>query len=333
MKHFFFFSLLLCLITKLSIAQSDTLFFENFEVNDPDSIFLIGIPSGFDPSGLNYDADQIPDGSGAGRPDEWFLIYGFADADSADICFGSNSWTNNPDPVANYLILPPLQIVDTTAKLTWESAPRQTPRFLDGYYVVVSTSCNVEDCFLDTLFKAAEYISAGNLDTDSGFSHYTFSPGFVHGEDGDYIEYHNDSARFIGTLHPFTESLSQYAGQTIYIAFVHGTHDDNLIEVDDILVTGTAFTGIQTPVVNNELQVFPNPASNVINLQFKLQQTSRITIDILNAEGKVVMSKEAGTWLKGNEKISLNVSRLSAGNYQVRIHTNHGDLVRKIEVQ
>src|SRR6266446_2248795 len=135
MKHFFTTTLILCFIAKLSIAQTgmDTLFFENFEVN-PDSTFQVGIPSGFDAFGINSDGDQIPDGSTMGnRPDQWWWTYGFADVDSSNSVYASNSWTNVSDvPVANYLILPPLQIVDTSAKLSLKSAPYQTPRYLDG---------------------------------------------------------------------------------------------------------------------------------------------------------------------------------------------------------
>jgi len=299
MKHFSFLILFGLAQSALGQAAMDTLLFEDFE-NDPDSYIQITVPFGSEDYWINYDGDQLPDKSGQARPDQWFLNTAFSDEDGGTSVYMSNSWTLDPMPVANYLILPPLQINDTSAMLSWKSAPRQTPLYLDGYYVVVSTTFNYEPAFTDTLFKAAEYLSTNDLSTDSGFSHFTFSSGWIHGEDGTFIQYDNDSIRLIGVLHPFSASLSAYAGQTIYIAFVHGTVDDNLISVDDILVTAKKFTGIQDPEPQNTVTAFPNPANDMITLRFHLPQSSHVYVDLLNSEGKTVKSQVAGTLIKGD---------------------------------
>src|SRR6185295_12658092 len=120
----------------------------------------------------------------------------------------SNSWTNDPTPIANYLILPPIHLNDGTGMLYWKSAPRQTPRYLDGLQVLVSTTGNFDVDFSDTLKLFAEYISGDGQPNDSSFSNFTFSNGFVFGEDGQYLEYHGDSIRFIGILRPDSASLA-----------------------------------------------------------------------------------------------------------------------------
>lgn len=137
----------------------DTLLFENFET-DPDTYIEPNFPNGDDETWVNYDQDGYNDASGAGRPGEWFWSVGFADVDTTTLVYASNSWTTPATLVANYLVLPPLTISDASAQLSWKSAPYQTPRYLDGYYVVASTDCNIEECFTDTLFKAAEFLSA-----------------------------------------------------------------------------------------------------------------------------------------------------------------------------
>src|SRR5215831_6513480 len=114
---------------KISAQAQDTLLFENFEEDSVD--IPITFPSGNDTTWIDYDGDGYDDASGTGRPPEWFLAFGFADADSNTIVIASNSWTTPNDPVANYLILPPLTISDTSAKLSWKSAPFQTPRYVD----------------------------------------------------------------------------------------------------------------------------------------------------------------------------------------------------------
>lgn len=317
---------------QVSRAQNDTLLFENFE-NDPESYIPMTFSSGNDETWINYDADGYNDASGTDRPAEWFLTTGFADADVDDYIYASNSWTTPAEPVANYLILPPLQIIDNTAQLSWKSAPYQTPRYLDGYYVVVSTDCNTEECFTDTVFRAAEYLSAGSLDADSGFSHYEFSPGWIHGEDGTYIEYHADSARFIGILQPQSVSLAGYAGKTIYIAIVHGTQDDNLLSVDDILVTGTEVTGIDEVNDQASINIFPNPASTTAVIHFYQEKTSSITTRIYDVTGRLVKSVNSGVMIKGHQQLTMDVSSLAKGIYNVVIEAGKSKLVEKLAVE
>ena len=43
------------------------------------------------PEYLNFDIDGVVDGSGADRPDEWFLAFGFV-VDSTNTVLASNSW-------------------------------------------------------------------------------------------------------------------------------------------------------------------------------------------------------------------------------------------------
>lgn len=325
-----------CLLCFQQMAFSqplDTLLFENFE-NDPDTYIEPSFPNGDDATWINYDQDGFNDASGSGRPGEWFWTFGFADADSSNLIYASNSWTSPANLVANYLVLPPLDIEDASATLSWKSAPFQTPRYLDGYYVVVSSECNVEDCFTDTLFKAAEYVSAGPLDVDSGFSHYNFTAGWVHGEDGTYIEYHNDSARFIGILQPQTVSLAAYVGKKIYIAIVHGTKDDNLLSVDDILVTQNEVSGIhETAAPSSAVAIYPNPAVTTATLSFPLGQTSVVSTLIIDANGKVVHSSNSPVLIKGRQQLTLDVSALPAGNYDVVLQYKGGQLNGKIAVQ
>ena len=67
---------------------------------------------------------------------------------------------------------------------------------------------------------------------------YDFSEGFIHGADGEYIKADDDPQRNAGVLRPNEVSLAAYAGKTIFIAFAHDSDDDNILFIDDIMVTG-----------------------------------------------------------------------------------------------
>ena len=326
---------LLCaaLLFQSTTRSQNVILSEDFE-GDLANI-IVAIPNGSDMTWIDADFDQIPDASGAGRPGEWFSTLGFANVDSSDVVLASNSWTYSPVPVANYLILPPIHLNDQSGMLYWKSAPFQTPRYLDGLQVLVSTSGNFDVDFSDTLKLYAEYISGDAQSNDSSFSNFTFSKGFVFGEDGQYIEYNGDSIRFKGILRPDSATLAAYAGLDIYIAFCHGTTDDNLMSIDDIVVTGNGnFVGVNTPEFEkNALNVFPNPANNTFTVSYSLPSTMQVQLDVTDAAGKVLKTVSHGTQVKGSYQFHVSIADLAAGNYNVVLKTAGGTNTIKVVKQ
>ena len=320
---------------------TDTLIWADFNT-DP-TPWLMTTPQSaalWDTTWYNIDNDQLPDGSGSGRPGEWFWSAAYSDQDTINNpgVLGSNSWTNDGvNHVENWLILPSIHIADTTADLFFKSAPRQTPRYLDGYIVLVSTTTNDFSSFTDTLFVASEYTSLDNQNYPNMFSSYTFTPsnGFIHGQDGTYTEFDaaSDSSRLIGRLRPFSVDLSAYAGQNIYIAFVHYCIDDNLLSIDDIFVEGTGTTGIAENRGAFPMSAYPNPASDVLRVNYSLPAVSEVNMTITSLDGRVVRAENLGTQQAGSNTTTVNVADLSAGVYLVTLQTGTGMTTRRIVVE
>lgn len=326
-------------------AQTDTLLFSDFNT-DPSTYMQIGVqPPGNsnDTSWYSYDLDLLPDGSSAGtRPGEWFWTLAFDDGDTITQygVMGSNSWTNDGStPVANYLITPAIQLVDNLGVLSWKSAPFQTPRYLDGYKIVISTTTNDVSAFTDTIFVASEFVSLDNQSAVGNFASYTFLPGptsnpmapFIHGADGTYTTIDPaDSSRQRGVLRPFSTSLAAYAGQTIYITFLHNDIDDNLISVDDILVMGTAPNAISEISNLFTFDVYPNPANELVNVKFDLPVSSDVVLNIYDVAGKLVRSQNFGQQPAGLQTQSVSLADLSNGVYQATLQTSAGTVNTRI---
>ncbi len=66
--------------------------------------------------------------------------------------------------------------------------------------------------------------------------------------------------------------------------------------------------------VNKELVISPNPAADVVNISYNNPNRERVTIRIINAEGKVVI--ESAT---NNDFIHFDVSNLSSGIYITQV--------------
>jgi hypothetical protein len=323
--------------TVKSIAQ-DTVMYEGF---DYQSFYDNWIETSTPPDGsttdvwFNYDADGYTDNTTALGP-AWVASFPFSNVDTVDADLDghndntvllANSWFAPAGESDNWLITPAitLQANDT---LFWKSAPYQTPRYLDGYKVLLSTTDNADFSFTTTLFTAAEMLGVNTGDgQDTVFSHFDFSPGFVHGEDGTYIDFADQSAMLhIGQLRPFSLSLSAYAGQTVFIAFRHQSYDDNLISLDDVMIRGNDIAlGVKNEVKGDiKLNVFPNPSTDNAQVNYNLTEETAVTINIYDVTGKLVASESKGSQAAGRHFSVINTGAMANGFYTVSVQTNTG---------
>lgn len=330
-------------------AQNDTLLWQDFQDNNIQSFATFGdYPPGLtsDTAWYTFDLDLGADLSGANppRPDWPYWVQGaFAEDDrillsgDTNLTFWSNSWLVGGIQADNWIVSPAVQIVDNQAVLRFKSASLQTPYYLDGYEILISTMSNAEGDFSTVLYTAAEYTGgASSLGPD--YASYTFAPvgQWIQGWDGANIVWTEidtsistfsapdpDSARFEGRLTERVVNLGAYAGQTVFIAIHHNTVDDNLISFDDILITGTA-VGVKEHMFNIGIKAFPNPATDHVQLTFNMENAADVTIQMYDALGRDISTQQMGT-LSGEQSFRLNVASLAPGTYNVSVKTNQGN--------
>ncbi len=72
------------------------------------------------------------------------------------------------------------------------------------------------------------------------------------------------------------------------------------------------------PVNVTDVQVFPNPANDVINLGFIAKQNGSATVAVLDVTGRQVLSMQADVMV-GVNRITVALGALSAGNYFIQV--------------
>ncbi len=75
----------------------------------------------------------------------------------------------------------------------------------------------------------------------------------------------------------------------------------------------------------NIVGLYPNPASNVVNLSVTAPVTTKATLLITGVEGRI-LTKQALTLQKGMNAQSVDISNFSAGTYLVKIIGNNGEV-------
>jgi hypothetical protein len=206
------------------------------------------------------------------------------------IMSGSYSNVNgvlNPD---NWLITPALSIPSEGATLSFYVAAQDANYAAEHYGVYVSTSGTAPANF--TLLYEED------LDADGG-------------------------PRAQGTWKQKTVNLANYAGQTIHIAVRHFNCTDMfLLNLDDFTVT--AGVGVENFDIDNTVSVYPNPATNVLNIN----ANSNINrVEVYNMMGQMVGMYEAN-----DVNTQINTTAFANGVYTVKIATENGTTTKKFTV-
>ncbi|MBL7775976.1 MAG: choice-of-anchor J domain-containing protein [Saprospiraceae bacterium] len=309
----------------------DTILRQTFTVDPSDTMIIF--PNGNDTHWVNWDADNMETwcgDDGETIPGNWYWEGDFGDLNSPPLNSAFTSCSYFPDPnVANenWLITPPVFVPDSNTVLQWRSSSFQGPGFLDGYKVLVSTGSNepFTDAFTDTLFVAAEMLTYPDPLTFN-LNHYTFSPGYIHGNGYTLMDYFflikPDAPVYTGRLEPHQESLAKFAGQTIYIAFLHDSTNDLLLQIDDITIINGPTSGVFSPQTYDfQLRVRPNPVRGQAQLswQFPGRQDARLDIrDVLGRRvGSYPVDLSAGNF-------SFDTSAFPAGKYSCTLSSQAG---------
>jgi len=144
-----------------------------------------------------------------------------------DTVAASTSFFTTADTANHWLITPSISLGAFGNYLTW-NAKSQDASYLDGYYVLISTTDAQTASFVDTLF----FVSAENFEWESREVNLT-QKGFDN--------------------------------QNVFIAFVLRTFDGFKLYVDDIQVRSLDNTSVieQAPI---KVTLFPNPTSDFVHV-------------------------------------------------------------------
>jgi hypothetical protein len=85
--------------------------------------------------------------------------------------------------------------------------------------------------------------------------------------------------------------------------------DENSLGVDELLNKANAW----------QVAVFPNPATNLLNVKYNLPTDDKIVISLFDLHGKLLLEVNKGNRKKGEHEESLDISILPAGQYVCRI--------------
>jgi Secretion system C-terminal sorting domain len=108
-------------------------------------------------------------------------------------------------------------------------------------------------------------------------------------------------------------------------------------DFNEPIITNTQITTIIQQVVSAEkianeinLNVMPNPANELITVQYTLAADADVTINVINSVGQVAQNVcNNQNTVAGSQMNTINVNQLPAGIYYIFIQTNKGNYAQK----
>lgn len=115
-----------------------------------------------------------------------------------------------------------------------------------------------------------------------------------------------------------------------YGAFVKGYSN---VSTQMVTVSEQTTTGVETQVSGNELfSYYPNPATGNVNLNLNLTESSKVTANLTNLEGKQIGTLFNNELLAGNNNVTLDLSSVKTGVYFLQVSVNGTTKNKKIVI-
>ncbi len=117
-------------------------------------------------------------------------------------------------------------------------------------------------------------------------------------------------------------SGNEYEWSVGEIALVSTYTTSSIIVTQGLLQTnlGTPVNGnaVISPSFGNQLQVFPNPASSILNVQFNSTNEGALELKLMDMAGRVIQTQKSDV-KQGLNAHKLDINTLSAATYMLQV--------------
>jgi hypothetical protein len=160
-------------------------------------------------------------------------------------------------------------------------------------------------------FQVASNTEQGSYASDNNYAVYALPPTTQY--NGSQTPVFQELLTVADVAQTKTVDLSAYAGQDIRLVFRHYNTSARSLVFDNVKVTQQAVLGTSEASVKNQVAIYPNPATDYINVKTK---SGIINTEIYDATGRKV-----GSQLNSDK---VDVRSLQPGNYIINVETKEG---------
>lgn len=209
----------------------------------------------------------------------------------------------------------------------------------DKFNLVTSFNTYVqpdEPEFSDTVkyFWVSTYTASADIDTgDYAVGPFSYDSVSKIGLLMDWAQWNdNDSVVYLGP--PYQDFVdNQEYGFFVRAYDVEGGTDpnpnNNRAVVRIIWNPTLSIKDMIAPVKRMNLNVYPNPSSSNLNFKFNFEKNDHASVVIRDLTGRVVFAKNYGRVTSGEVDYTIDISKLTPGNYTVELNGDYTSAVAK----
>lgn len=130
---------------------------------------------------------------------------------------------------------------------------------------------------------------------------------------------------------PFTTSLvyGSFTGSQRWVSYINS--DRRIVNSIRLgLEYESCISGTEEVIPEAQLQIFPNPSAEYINMTFDFDQATDLSVILTDMQGKVVRWQSYKSVMKDN--LQFDVNQVSSGNYLLHFTTKNGQRAEKVIV-
>jgi len=202
----------------------------------------------------------------------------------------STSWFTSVAPADRWMITPAIDLsayFGGTVSLSFKARSHDVPPYADNFDVKISSTDTAKSSFV-TLYTS------------------TSNPNIP-----------------ISQTTPTIIDLSNYTGETIYLAWVNNYTNGNLVSIDNIEVTGTTLN--TDSFSSDAILVSPNPVSDVLSIS-NVKNIKLSSYALIDNNGRIIKENS----LNVDSNFTIDVSDLSNGIYFLKLVSENETLTKKI---
>ena len=127
-------------------------------------------------------------------------------------------------------------------------------------------------------------------------------------------------------------SLANYANAaSLFVRFTNDNKYGNNIYIDDISISSSACTSGLEEIEQVSFEVYPNPATDVINIAFNAK-TADYVVSLMDLQGRVVSTMNLNN-ASGSQTLTFGTENLAKGSYVVVVSSNGAKTTKHVVVK
>ena len=220
-----------------------------------------------------------------------------------------NFWQWNPSPVlpANGEIIIAEQFaVPADGNMSFDYAYTSYAGSQDRLQVQVSADCG--DNYTDVFNEAGSSLATAD-EVNLGNSFFKPAPG-------DWVTENID--------------LSAYAGQDLLVRMYVTSDWGDQLYIDNIKMNSPV--DVNDLNENESLVVFPNPASQNMNIELSIEESANVSVKMIDMLGRTILTEQIGNNVKGAISHTLNVNNINSGAYLLFFQIDERQVVQRVNV-